>query len=364
MPLRKEAIAVQAQINKRFGPGTIVIASDVPDLPVLSTGSLSVDIAFGGGLPANQWVELVGTESSSKTSLAYMAVAHNQRCDPGFSTLWIGSEKYNTAWAANLGVDNSRVALASTNSMELAYQLMVDAAGSKVYDLLVLDSYPALIAEGEEEKDMDEMVVGLGARRTGQFFRKVGSQMGRSLLDVERPVYGIFINQWRSTIGGPPRADNRTTPGGSGKNYSFYIRAELSRTEFIDEPVPGKNMKRRVGVVVKVKTFKNKQAAPYKVGGYDLYIANAPAHGFRPGEIDRAKELFTHGLLYDVIEAGGGGYYTMPDGERIRSKDAVYERVRQDAGLQELLERHIRTEALGADLNDVAEDDPVLAAVA
>lgn len=360
MPLSKDALAAQALVNKKFGPGTLVLASEVPDLPQLSTGSLSTDIALGGGLPANQWAELVGTESSSKTSLAYMTVAHNQRINPDFTTLWIGSERYNTTWAKNLGVDNSRVHLASTNKMEKAYQILVDAAGSKVYDLLVLDSYPALIAEAEEEKSMDDMVVGLGARRTGQFFRKVGSEMGRSLLDVERPVYGIFINQWRKKIGNlPPRANPNTTPGGEAKNYAFYIRAELSRTEFIDEPVPGKNMKRRVGVTVKVKTFKNKQAAPYKVGGYDLYIANAPAHGFRPGETDRAKELWIHGMLYDIIDVGGGGWCTLPDGERIKGKEAVYARIREDAGLQEVLDRHIRAAAMGADLGDDQEPVPL-----
>lgn len=355
MPLSKEALAIAAQINKRFGPGTVVIASDVPDLPVLSTGSLSVDIALGGGLPANQWVEIVGSESSSKTSLAYLTVAHNQRQNPDFHTLWIGSEKYNTVWADNLGVDNARVHLASTNSMEKAYQILLDAAGSKAYDLLVLDSYPALIAEGEEEKNMDEMVVGLGARRTGQFFRKVGAEMGRSLLDVERPVYGIFINQWRRKIG-VIRGDDRTTPGGEHKNYAFYIRMELSRIEWIDEAVPGKNFKRRVGAVIKVRTFKNKQTSPHKVGGYDLYIASAPTHGFRAGEIDRAKELRDLGIVYDVISTGGGGYYTLPGGEQIRSKDRLYDRVFQDDGLQQELDRHIRAAALGADLGDDQDD--------
>lgn len=355
MPLSKEARAAGALVNKRFGAGTIVVASEVPELKTLSTGSVSVDIAFGGGLPANQWAEFVGTESSSKTSLAYMAIAHNQRIDPNFTALWVGSEKYNGQWAAKFGVDNSRIQLAATNQMEKAYQIMVDAAGSGAHDIIVLDSYPALIPEAEEEKDMDEMTMGLGARRTNQFFRKVGSQMGRSLLDVERPVYGIFVNQWRKKIGGPPRADDRTTPGGEGKNYSFYIRAELSRMAFIDEPVPGKNMKRRVGVTVKVKTFKNKQTSPYKVGGYDLYIANAPGHGFRAGETDRAGELQVHGLLYDVIETKGS-WYGLPDGTQIQGKESLYDRIRQDFGLQEMLDRQIRAVALGADVADDQED--------
>lgn len=359
MTLSKEARAAQALVNKKFGAGTLVLASEVPESPKLTTGSLSVDISFGGGLPANQWAEFIGTESSSKTSLAYMTIAANQRINPEFTTLWVGSEKYNADWAAKFGVDNSRIQLAATNQMERAYQIMVEAAGSKAHDLLVLDSYPALIPDAEEEKDMDGMSPGLGARRTNQFFRKVGSQMGRSLLDVERPVYGIFINQWRKKIGIlAPRADNRTTPGGEGKNYSFYIRAELSRTEFIDEPVPGKNMKRRVGVVVKVKTIKNKQTAPFKVGGYDLYIANAPQHGFRAGEIDRAKELWVHGLLYDVITVNGS-FFTLPDGTKVHGKEPGQARVREDVGLQELLDRQIRAVALGDDLGD-DQDEIVL----
>jgi recombination protein RecA len=361
VPLSKEALAAAAQVNRKFGAGTLVLASEVPELPPLSTGCLSVDIALGGGLPANQWVEFVGTESSSKTSLAKLTVATNQRRDPNFSTLWVGSEKYNAEWAAKFGIDNSRVHLASTNNMEKAYQILVEAAASKAYDLLVLDSYPGLISEAEDEKGMDEMTVGLGARRTNQFFRKVGSTMGRSLLDVERPVYGIFINQWRKKIGNlAPRADNRTTPGGEGKNYSFYVRLELSRTDYIDEPVPRKNMKRRVGVVVKVKTFKNKQTSPWKVGNYDLYIANAPLHGFHAGEIDVAKDLVISGVLYDVIERGGAGWYTLPGGERVRSEDALKDRIRQDLDLQALLDANIREIALGgSDLGDSQEDVPV-----
>lgn len=358
MPISDDARAVQALINKKFGPGALVVASEIVNRHPLTTGSLSVDIALGGGFPSNQWSEIVGRESSSKTSLAYMALHANQLRDPAFMTLWVAAEAYNHKWAASLGVDNSRVHLAPTNQMERAYEILVRAADSRAYDLLVLDSYPALVANQEDERTMDDMVVGLGARRTGQFFRKIGSSMGRSLVEQEKPVVGLFINQFRKAIGQfSPQGTPNTTPGGEAKNYAFYSRLELSRTEYIDEPIPGKNMKRRVGQTVKAKVVKNKQSAPHKVGGYDFYFENAPQHGFRAGEHDMAKELLTLGVLYDQIEQGGGGYFTAA-GTRYKGKPALLAALREDLDLQAALETSIRAVALGDGAVPISQEPP------
>jgi recombination protein RecA len=343
-------------VNKKLGPGSLVIASDIPARTPMTTGSVSVDIALGGGWPPNQWSEIIGRESSSKTSLAYMTLRANQERDPDFTALWVAAEAYNEKWARNLGVDNSRVHIAPTNKMEKAYEILITAAESNAYNLLVLDSYPALVADQEDEKTMEDMVVGLGARRTGQFFRKVGANMGRSILDDQKNVVGLFINQFRDAIGGfSPRGTPQTTPGGQAKNYAFYARAELSRTEYIDEPVPGKNMKRRVGQTVKVKVVKNKQSAPHKVAGYDFYFENAPQHGFSAGEHDVAKELVTMGVLYDLITARGGGYYDVA-GESFKGKDALLSGLRENIGLQEELTTAIRREALGAGATPISQE--------
>ncbi|MFE9834065.1 hypothetical protein ACFYP4_02780 [Streptomyces sp. NPDC005551] len=349
-----------AQVNKKHGEGSLVIASDIPTLAPMPTGSLSVDIALGGGWPPNQWSELVGRESSSKTSLAYMTLREAQERNPDFTALWVAAEAYNSRWARNLGVDNSRVHIAPTNKMEKAYEILIAAAESNAYDLLVLDSYPALVADQEDEKTMDDMVVGLGARRTGQFFRKVGSNMGQSVLKVDKPVVGIFINQFRDKIGGfSPMGTPQTTPGGQAKNYAFYARVEVSRAEYIDEPIPGKNMKRRVGQVVKAKVIKNKQAAPHKVAGYDFYFENAPAHGFVAGEHDKAKELITLGVLYDQINRRGA-YYDVA-GETFKGTDALLSGIRENLGLQEALTANIRSVAIGEQATPVSlapyEDD-------
>lgn len=354
MPLSTEALAVQALINKKFGEGTIVLASDINVAPPMTTGSLSVDIALGGGFPRNQWTEIIGKESSSKTSLAYMALKANQQLNPEFMALWVAAEAYNKKWAAGLGVDNSRVHIAPTNKMEQAYEIIVRAADSRAYDMIVLDSYPALVANEEDEKTMEDMVVGLGARRTGQFFRKVGSSMGRSLVNEDRPVVGLFINQFRVKIGSfSPNGVPTTTPGGEAKNYAFYSRLELSRAEYIDEPIPGKGMKRRVGQVVKAKAIKNKQAAPHKVAGYDFFFENAPGHGFKAGEHDKVKELITLGVLYDRINRRGAWYDLA--GQSYKGSDAMLLALREDLDLQGQLEAEIRTKALGDGSTPISE---------
>lgn len=357
MPLSKDALAVQTLINKKFGSGALVTASSLSEYPPMTTGSLSVDISLGGGWPRNQWSEVIGRESSSKTSLAYMTLCANQALDPEFSTMWVAAEAYNRRWAESLGVDNSRVHLATTNRMEDAYEILVQAARANAYDLLVLDSYPALVPDEEEAKAMQETVVGLGARRTNQFFRKIGSNMGKPQTGEGRPVVGLFINQFRKAIGQfSPQGTPNTTPGGEGKNYFLYTRTELSRTEYIDEPIPDKNMKRRVGQVVKARNIKNKAEAPHKVAGYDFYFADAPQHGFKAGEFDKAKELVTLGVLYDCITRRGSRYDVA--GTSYIGKEALLHAVREDLDLAAALEKEIREVALGSGARPLADESP------
>jgi recombination protein RecA len=189
--------------------------------------------------------------------------------------------------------------------------------------------------------------------------------MGRSILENETNVVGLFINQFRDKIGGfSPRGTPQTTPGGQAKNYAFYSRVELAKVEYIDEPVPGKAMKRRVGQTVRVNVVKNKQAAPHKVAGYDFYFENAPQHGFRAGEHDVAKELVTMGVLYDLITQRGGGMYDVA-GESFKGQPALVAAIRENLDLQEQLAQDIKSVALGDSATPVSvellDDDDELA---
>lgn len=296
-----------AQINKKYGSGSVVLASKMPTVPRFTSGSLSLDVMLGGGWPGNQWNEILGAESSGKTTVVHKTIAANQQQDPNFTTFWVAAEGYDHEWAATLGVDVSRVIVFETNAMEDAYAEMIKAANSRAVDAIVLDSYPALVADDEDAKDMDEATMASGARVTGRFFRKVGAATRRSLVEQERPVLCLIVNQFRDQIGAwsPNGTTPKTSPGGKAKNYAYYTRVEVSRTEWIDEKRPGGSV--RVGQVIKLKTLKSKSAAPQQVASLRFYFADSSA-GFRAGEYDTASQLVTQGVLHGLIRLDGSWY--------------------------------------------------------
>jgi recombination protein RecA len=354
--LNPEAAALVAKINKEMGEGAVIVASDMTTPPAFTTGDLGLDISLGGGWPGNQWCEVIGMESHGKTFVVLKTIAANQALDPEFTTLWIAAEPYDTDQATALGVDNDRIVLIPTQDMTYAYEKILEFAEQRAVDCVVIDSYPAMIAAEEEEKSMDEAVVALGARFTGKFFRKAGHAWRRNPDGSERPILGLFINQYRDKIGGfAPHGTPKTTPGGNAKNYAFYVRAEVKRDEFIEEGLPGKNMKVKVGQVIKVTTIKNKAAAPRQVTTIDAYFRDAPAHGFKRGEYDKVKTLVIYGLLFDVI-IRKGAYYHIGD-LKIMGKDPMIERIREDVDLQEYIEAEVRQIALHTGPRSITEAD-------
>ena len=307
--INSDARALVSAVNKKYGSGAIILGSDIKVAKRFTSGSLSLDVALGGGWPANQWVEVRGHESHGKTAIVYKTLAANQAEDPEFTTLWIAAEHYDSDQAAALGVDNSRVIVHPTQGMEEAYETMLLFAQSKSVDAIVLDSYPALVADEEAGKGMEDAVVAVGARLTGKFFRKAGAAR-RSLTDLdERPFIGFFINQYRDAIGQwSPQGTPQTTPGGKAKNYAFYVIVDVRRAEWIQEAVPGKALKVNVGQVIKVKTVKNKSSAPQQTASIDFYFRDAPVRGFKRGEYDAVKEVKVMGILFDVIKRSGAWF--------------------------------------------------------
>ena len=313
--INSDARALIASVCKKYGAGAVILGSDIKIAKRFPSGSLSLDVALGGGWPANQWVEVRGHESHGKTAIVYKTLAANQALDPNFTTLWIAAEHYDTDQAEALGVDNSRVIVHPTQGMEEAYETMLLFAESKSVDAIVLDSYPALVADEEAEKGMDDAVVAVGARLTGKFFRKAGAAR-RSLTDeTERPFIGFFINQYRDAIGQwAPQGTPQTTPGGKAKNYAFYVIVDVRRAEWIQETVPGKDLKVNVGQTIKVKTIKNKSSAPQQTASIDFYFRDAPVRGFKRGEYDAPKEMMIMGILFDVIKRRGA-YFSFENGQ-------------------------------------------------
>jgi len=263
-----------------------------------------LDYVLGGGFPGNQWNELIGEPSHGKTALALKTIAANQAKNPEHTTVWVAAEQWVPEYAEMCGVDTDRVIVIETSIMEEAYQAVIQFAESKAVDAIVIDSLPALSPAPEMEKDMSEATVGRGALLTNKFFRVVGTAMKRSLVEDERPVLGLIINQYRMKIG-VMHGDPRTTPGGEGKNYAFFTRCEVRRDEWIE--VGSGNNKVRVGQRIKVKTLKNKSAPPQRVAYFDFYFAEGGECA--PGEFDFAKEVASLAVIKDIITRKGGWYY-------------------------------------------------------
>jgi recombination protein RecA len=325
---------VLAQINKKYGENTVVLASKVAKPTRFPSGSLSLDMILGGGWPTNQWHEIIGEASNGKTALALKTIAINQRRDPNFTTIWIAAEEWVPEYAEMCGVDPTRVHVFTSNVMEIALTAVLEFVETQEVDCVVIDSLPALVPSAEDEKEMDEFTVGRGAMLMGKFFRKMEKAGKRDLLGGERPFIGLIINQWRMKIG-VMYGDPRTTPGGEAKNYFFFTRIDVKRDEWI-ETGTGQE-KRKVGQTIKFQTRKNKSAPPGQTAYTDFYFDDGG--GIDKGEYDYAKEIVALGILNKIITRAGA-YYRYAD-RQWQGADAMLNSIREEVDLQETLQKDV-----------------------
>jgi recombination protein RecA len=321
-------MAEQNKILEKAGLPKLIKASNKFVAPRVTSGILSLDTALGGGWMGNSWVEVYGESSSGKTSGILHTIAVNQRLNPEFQTFWLASEPYDAEWSEKNGVDNNRVTILETQHMEAGMQAVLDATMSNLYDCIVIDSYPALIADQEDAKGMDEVVVAAGARNVGKFFRKVGGTFNE-----ERPYLGFWVNQFREKIGGfSPYGPVKTLPGGKAKDFAFYQRVVVSRDDWLKEKVEGQG-EIIVGQSIKFKVEKNKAGAPQKTAATDFYF-DFSQKGFLPGEHDEIKDMITMGVMFKLITRGGS-YYSFGDHKWGPGRDVMVQAIREDLDIQD-----------------------------
>lgn len=320
-------LAEQNKALEKAGLPKLIKASEKFVAPRVTSGILSLDTALGGGWMGNSWVEVYGESSSGKTSGILHTIATNQRLNPEYQTFWLASEPYDVDWAEKNGIDNDRVTILETQHMEAGMQAVIDAASSKNYDCIVIDSYPALIANQEDEKGMDDAVVAAGARVVGKFFRKVGGTFNE-----DRPYLGFWVNQFREKIGGfSPYGTPKTLPGGKAKDFAFYQRVVVSRDDWIKEKVDGQG-EIIVGQSIKFKVEKNKAGAPQKTAATDFYFEFSQK-GFNPGEHDEIKDMITMGVMFKFITRAGA-YYRFGE-HQWQGRDGMVQGIREDLDIQD-----------------------------
>jgi recombination protein RecA len=301
---RKKALAAAlGQIEKQFGKGSVMRLGDaetVPDMEVVSTGSLGLDVALGvGGLPRGRVIEIYGPESSGKTTLMLSAIAQAQKAG-GVAAFVDAEHALDPSYAEKLGVNLQDLLVSQPDTGEQALEITDMLVRSGAVDIVVIDSVAALTPRAEIEGEMGEMQVGLHARLMSQALRKLTGNIKRSNTIV------VFINQIRMKIGvmfGSPE----TTTGGNALKFYSSVRLDIRRIGAI------KNGEEVVGNQTRVKVVKNKVAPPFRQAEFEIIYGKG---------IARDSELVDLGVVHGLVDKSGSWYSY--NGERIgQGKDNV-----------------------------------------
>lgn len=285
---RKEALDLAvSQISKQFGDGSIMKLGDAYKINVETSpsGTLSLDLALGGGYPRGRIIEIYGPESSGKTTLALHAVAEIQKA--GGTAAFIDAEHaLDPQYASRLGVNINDLLVSQPDNGEQALEIVETLVRSNAVDVIVLDSVAALVPQAEIDGDMGDSLPGLQARLMSQALRKLTGIINKSKATV------IFINQIRMKIGvmfGNPE----TTTGGNALKFYASQRLDIRRIGQIKQ---GDDV---IGNRVRVKIVKNKIAPPFRQAEFDIMYNEG---------ISTTGDVLDLAVMHDIVQKSGAFY--------------------------------------------------------
>ena len=315
-----------SQIEKRFGKGSIMKLGETTTVAaagIISTGSISLDIALGiGGIPRGRIIEIFGPESTGKTTLALHIIAEAQK--KGGVAAYIDVEHaLDPVYSGHLGVNIDDMLISQPDTGEQALEICEALVRSGAVDVIVVDSVAALVPRAEIEGEMGDSQVALQARLMSQALRKLAVAIGRSGTAV------VFINQLREKVGivfGNPEV----TPGGRALKFYSSIRIDLRRSETI------KQGEVAVGNRVKARIVKNKVAAPFRTAEFDIMFD----HG-----ISREGDLIDLGVELGLIKKSGA-FFSWGDTRLGQGRENAKNFLIQKPEIAKEIEQQVRASAL------------------
>ena len=324
---RNEALKLaMAQITKQFGDGAIMKLGEAAkmDVALLPSGSLSLDLALGGGWPKGRIIEIYGPESSGKTTLALHAIAEIQK--QGGQAAFIDAEHaLDPAYAKKIGVKTDDLLISQPDNGEQALEICETLVRSNAVDLIVVDSVAALVPQAEIDGDMGDAQMGLQARLMSQAMRKLTGIISKSRATV------IFINQIRMKIGvmfGNPE----TTTGGNALKFYASVRVDIRRIGQIKD---GDNI---AGNRTKIKVVKNKIAAPFRTAEFDIMYNEG---------VSKTGDVLDLGIQYGILEKAGA--FIKYKGETLgQGREAVKRLFKEKPELMAEIEEQVRERAANA----------------
>ncbi len=323
---REQALeAALQQIEKQFGKGAIMClgeSSGAQEMDVIPTGSLALDMALGvGGIPRGRIIEIYGTESSGKTTLALHVAAEAQKMG-GVAAFIDAEHALDPVYARNLGVNLEELLVSQPDTGEQALEIAEALVRSGAVDVIVVDSVAALLPRVELEGEMGDSHVGLQARLMSQALRKLTGAVRKSDAAI------IFINQIREKVG-VAYGNPEVTPGGRALKFYASVRMDVRRAETLKQGTDS------IGSRTKVKVVKNKVAPPFKIAEFDIMYGKGIS---KEGNIlDIAAEM-------KIVQKSGAWYSYL--GERIgQGRENAKEYLRQNPEIAKEIENKIRTEA-------------------
>jgi len=275
------------QIEKQFGKGSIMRLGESTRVNVetTSTGSLSLDLALGGGIPKGRVVEIYGPESSGKTTLTLHILAEIQK-NGGTAAFVDAEHALDPQYAKRIGVNLDDLLISQPDTGEQALEIVETLVRSNAVDIVIIDSVAALVPQAEIEGDMGDSHMGLQARLMSQALRKLTGIINKSNCTV------IFINQIRMKIGvmfGNPE----TTTGGNALKFYSSVRLDIRRIGQIKE---GEEI---TGNRTRVKVVKNKIAPPFRIAEFDIMYNKG---------ISYAGDVLDLAVVHEIVGKAGSWY--------------------------------------------------------